>query len=362
MKNPFLGVYDYVTSYNLGPKLFFSHSVVALSAIVMFVVFSSLTPTLLGSLLAGLAATVAVVTASLFVSGRIVRPIRSMMKATRRISDGRYDERVSIREQDELGDLSESFNAMAAVLDEVERQRREFVADVSHELKTPLSTLQVALEGLMDGVVEPSEETWALLYTESERMRRLVEDLRQLSRAETGQLDLNLGPAAPEDLVQQAVEGMRPLFTEKGVEIESRVPESLPAVSVDFGRAVQVLNNLLSNALCHTPAGGKVAAGAELCEEGLSFRVSDTGAGLSAEHLTRVFDRFYRIEKSRSRNNGGSGLGLAISRALVEAMNGRMWVESAGPGEGSTFGFTLPAAEVVPDSGKKAPRDAMQKS
>lgn len=353
MKNPIRRIYDYVTSYNLGPKLFLSHFVVALSAIVIFVVVSSLTPTFFGTLLAGLAATAAAVTASLFVSGRIVSPIRSMMKATRRISDGRYDERVLVREHDELGDLSESFNAMAAALDEVERQRREFVADVSHELKTPLSTLQVALEGLMDGVVEPSEETWALLYDESERMRRLVEDLRQLSRAETGQLDLDVEPIAPEDLVRRAVEGMRPLFAEKGVEIEARASDQLPSAAADEVRAVQVLSNLLSNALRHTPAGGKVAVGAEPCKEGLSFRVSDTGAGLAAEHLNRVFDRFYRIEKSRSRDNGGSGLGLAISRALVEAMGGRMWAESAGPGEGSTFGFTLPRAEPAPEIGRE---------
>jgi len=353
LKSPLLRLYHHVTSYNLGPKIFFSHFVVALSAIVIYVAVSSLTPTLFGNLLAGIAATAAAVAASLFVSRRIVSPIRSMMEATRRISDGRYDERVPVREQDELGGLSESFNAMAAALDEVERQRREFVADVSHELKTPLSTLQGYLEGLMDGVVEPSEETWALLYAETERMRRLAEDLRQLSRAETGQLDLSLEPVAPGDLVRRAVEGVRPLFAEKDVEVEARVPGQLPRASADADRSLQVLSNLLSNALRHTPAGGRVVAGVEAVEGGLSFRVSDTGAGLSAEHLPRVFDRFYRIEKSRSRENGGSGLGLAISRALIEAMGGRVWAESAGPGKGSTFGFTLPRAEDAPDAGHR---------
>ena len=205
-----------MTSYNLGPKLFLAHFTVALVAILTFVFVSFAMPSLFGNLLAGLAATVAAVAASLFVTGRIVGPIRHVLAATRRISAGNYDERVPVAEDDELGALSESFNAMAAALEEHERSRREFISDVSHELNTPLSTLQGYMEGLLDGVIYPTEETWGLMYAETERMRRLVDDLRQLSSAEAGRLALDIGPFPPEEPIRLAAEGMRPLFTEKG--------------------------------------------------------------------------------------------------------------------------------------------------
>ncbi|MCA1716914.1 MAG: HAMP domain-containing protein, partial [Actinobacteria bacterium] len=269
---------------------------------------------------------------------------RRMLAATRRVSAGRYGERVPLQEPDELGELSEGFNAMAAALEAGERRRREFIADVSHELKTPISTLEGYAEGLIDGVVEPSEEAYGLMYAEAERMRRLVDDLRQLSRAEAGQLPLALASVPARGMVARAVEVMMPLFAEKGVELGSKADEGLPPVSADPDRLVQVLTNLLGNALRHTPAGGRVAVSVKAREEGLTFVVEDTGMGVAPEHLPRVFERFYRVEKSRSREGGGSGLGLTISRALVEAMGGRMWAGSAGPGKGATFAFSLPTA------------------
>ena len=247
-----------------------------------------------------------------------------------------------MQESDELGELSESFNAMAAALTDSERQRQEFIADVSHELKTPLSTLQGYMEGLIDGVVEPDEETWGLLYAESERMRRLVDDLRQLSRVESGQLDLYLAPADPAQIVRRATESMTPLFAEADVELNTELPGDFPEVSADPDRVVQVLTNLLRNALHYTPARGTVAVSAESRETDVLFTVTDTGSGIPSEHLPRIFDRFYRVEKSRSREGGGSGVGLAISRALVESMGGIIWAESAGEGRGTTFRFTLP--------------------
>lgn len=214
-------LYRHVTSYNLGPKLFLAHFTVALVAILTFVFVSFAMPSLFGNLLAGLAATVAAVAASLFVTGRIVGPIRHVLAATRRISAGNYDERVPVAEDDELGALSESFNAMAAALEEHERSRREFISDVSHELNTPLSTLQGYVEGLLDGVIEPTEENWGLMYAETERMRRLVDDLRQLSSAEAGRLALDIAPFPPEEPIRLAAEGMRPLFAEKGVRLRA---------------------------------------------------------------------------------------------------------------------------------------------
>ncbi|WP_165874139.1 sensor histidine kinase [Rubrobacter taiwanensis] len=357
-----------LTSYSLRTKLFFSHLLVALIVTFTFVAAAFAVPTLLERqpfVAAGLAdlvtasfgraflyltlatilAVVVAAVASLFVAGRITTPVHRMLAATRRVSAGRYEERVPISEEDELGELSRGFNAMAAALEEGERQRREFIADVSHELGTPLSTLQGYMEGLMDGVIEPSEETWGILYSETERMRRLVNDLRQLSRVEAGQLELNIGPAAPAALVRLATESMQPLFTEKGVQLESRLPPDLPPVSADPDRLVQVLTNLLNNALRHTPPGGRVTVEAERQPGRVLLSVRDTGAGIAREHLPHLFERFYRVEKSRSRAGGGSGVGLAISRALVEAMGGAIWAESAGKGEGATFRLTLPVAD-----------------
>ena len=304
--------------------------------------------TLLYSLLvAGAVAAVIAAASSLFVSRRIVEPLRNMMAATRRIAAGRYGERVPVGEPDELGALSESFNSMAASLEEAEKKRLELIGDVSHELRTPLSTLQGYMEGLMEGVVEPSEETWALLYGEAERMRRIVDDLGRLSHAEAGQLDLEITIVSPAEAVGIAVERMAPLFDEKGVELENAAPENLPPVSADGDRVVQVLTNLLGNALRHTPAGNRVAVEAEPRENAVVFWVKDTGAGIPAGDLPHVFERFYRAEKSRSRSEarGGSGLGLAISRALIEAMGGRIRAESPGPGKGARFSFSLPLAD-----------------
>jgi signal transduction histidine kinase len=355
----------------LGAKLFLSHFLVVLVAVLTLlmavliiapIIFGRFEPalllggaddtpaeafgqTLLYSLLAaGVVATAAAALASLFVSRRFVEPLRYVLAATSRIASGRYGERVPVRDADELGELSQSFNAMARALEEAERRRMEVISDVSHELRTPLSTIRGYMEGLAEGVVEPSEETWTLLYAEFERLGRLVDDLRRLSRAEAGQLDLSIAPVSPAEVVRLTVGGMLPLFDEKGVELKSAVSGNLPSVLADIDRVVQVLSNLLSNALRHTPDGGRVVVEVKAAGDEVTFEVTDTGTGIAPEHLERLFERFYRVEKSRSRGEarGGSGVGLAISRALIEAMGGRIWVESPGLGEGATFAFTLP--------------------
>jgi signal transduction histidine kinase len=351
----------------LGAKLFVSHFLVALvGALTMLTVILLVAPVVFGNLaggmgeavasvvrafgqtilysllMAGLAATAAAAVASLLVSRRVVDPLRNVLAATRRIASGRYGERVPVRDADELGELSESFNAMARALDDAEKRRMDVISDLSHELRTPLSTLRGYMEGLAEGVIEPSEETWALLYAEADRMERLVDDLRQLSQAEAGQLALNTVPVSPAEPVRLAVERMLSLFEEKGVELRSTVPEGSPPVLADADRVVQVLTNVLDNALRHTPAGGWVAVVVEAGGDGATFEVTDTGEGIALEHLPHVFERFYRTDKSRSREGGGSGVGLAISRALVETMGGKMWAESPGPGKGATLTFTLP--------------------
>jgi signal transduction histidine kinase len=290
------------------------------------------------------AAVVMAVVASVFVTRRIVGPLQRLASASHRIADGHYAERVAVTTSDELGDLAQSFNAMASALEATERRRRELIGDVAHELRTPIATIEGYLEGLLDGVVEPGPPTWALLHGEAGRLRRLVDDLQELSRAEARQIPLALRPTEPAQIVRVAVDRLAPAFADKGLDLRCHVSPSLPPVRADADRAVQVLSNLLSNALRYTQAPGAVhvTVGAEAGE--VEFSVRDTGSGIAAEDLPRVFERFYRVDKSRSRALGGSGIGLTISRALVESMGGRIWAGSAGPGRGSTFTFTLPRA------------------
>jgi signal transduction histidine kinase len=207
-------------------------------------------------------------------------------------------------------------------------------------LRTPIATL----EGYLDGVVEPGPSTWARLHDEAGRLRRLVDDLQELSRAEARQIPLAIRPTDPAQIATAAVDRFSGSFEEKGLELRSEVPSRLPPVNADPDRAVQVLSNLLGNALRYTPAPGCVELQVGASEGMVEFSVRDSGVGISAEHLSHVFERFYRVDRSRSRALGGSGIGLTIAKALVEGMGGQIRAESLGPGEGSTFAFSLPLA------------------
>jgi signal transduction histidine kinase len=195
---------------------------------------------------------------------------------------------------------------------------------------------------VLDGVVAPSEATWALIHDEVGRLKRLVNDLQELSRAEAKQLALHPAPARPAELIGHALARLAPQYAEKGVALAADAPAELPPVEVDADRVLQVLVNLLGNALRATPAGGEVRVRARADAEVVTFEVTDSGAGIAAEHLPHLFERFYRVDKARSRALGGHGIGLTISKALVEAHGGRIWAASPGPGAGATFGFTLP--------------------
>jgi signal transduction histidine kinase len=298
-----------------------------------------------GLLVAGAAAVASAIAASVLVSRRIAGPIHELAGASYRIANGQYAERVSARGSDELGELGSSFNAMAAALEATEQRRSELIGDVAHELRTPLATLRGYLEGLLDGVVQPSDETWARLHDETGRLQRLVDDLQELSRAEARQLSLQPSRLSVMDLVHNAVGRVESAYADKGVALATDVPPGLADVYADGDRAIQVVTNLLGNALRYTAAGGSVRVAAMQGSHGqLPLSVSDTGAGIPAEHLPRIFERFYRVDKSRSRALGGSGIGLTIARALVEAMGGRIWAASPGAGRGATFTFTLPVA------------------
>lgn len=300
-----------------------------------------------GLLLSTVLATASALVLSFFVARQIARPVQRMLTATQRIGSGHYAERVVVpvaNTGDELGQLAASFNDMAGALEQTERRRVELVGDVAHELRTPITTLTGYLEGLLDGVVEPSPATWAKLHTESLRLRRLVDDLQELSRAEARQIPLHITPTSPESILSAAQERVASQFAEKGLDLHITSARDLPAVSADTDRAVQVLTNLLTNALRYTPTPGRVEVSVTRVGNMLAFRVRDTGVGIAPENLSRVFERFYRVEKSRTRALGGSGIGLTIAKALIEAMHGAIRVESAGLDQGSAFTFTLPIA------------------
>ena len=294
---------------------------------------------------AAIAATITSLAISLFVARRITIPLRQMTQVSQRISAGHYAERIVIapvHSTDELGQLASSINTLAVALEQTERRRLEVIGNVAHELRTPIATLEGYLEGLLDGVIEPTPRTWAMLHTEAGRLRRLVDDLQELSRAEARQVPLSLQSVAPQRLVQDALEPLAGQFAEKGLELQIHVPEDLPQVMADPTRAVQILTNVLVNALRYTPAPGKVAVAVSREDTMVAFRVSDTGVGLSPEQIVHIFERFYRVDKSRSRTLGGSGIGLTIAQSLAQAMGGAIRVESAGLGQGSSFTLTLP--------------------
>jgi signal transduction histidine kinase len=281
---------------------------------------------------------------SLFVSRRIVRPVARLGDAASRVARGHYGERVPIQGADELGRLGAAFNAMAAALESAEERRRRLLADLAHELRTPLATIDGYLEGLADGVVAATPETWTVMRRESTRLRRLVDDLQKVSRAEERQLDLDLEDVAPAALVEAAVAAASPAYVDRNVDLRAEVASNLPLVRADVDRIAEVLANLLDNALRHTPAGGRVTVSAERHAADVVIAVTDTGEGIPHGELERIFERFYRTDAARSRDRGGSGIGLTISRAIVQAHGGRLTAETGGPGRGSRFALALPGA------------------
>ncbi len=300
---------------------------------------------------AGSAAFAAAVVLSVFVSRRVVLPVQEMQAASRRIAAGHYEERVGVpgggdlEDLDELGQLALVFNQMAAQLEQIEAMRRGLIGNVAHELRTPLTSIKGYMEGLIDGVLPADVNTFQQVYSEADRLQRLVRDLQELSRVEAGAFQLNRHPVPVSRLVGFAVDRLARQFEEKGVTLRTDVPADLPAVLVDEDRIAQVFLNLMGNALQYTPPGGAVRVAARPDAGRVRVVVEDTGTGIPAEHLPHVFERFYRVDKSRSRAGGGSGIGLTIAQHLVEAHGGEIRAQSPGTGQGSAFSFTLPAAQ-----------------
>ncbi len=289
----------------------------------------------------GLLGVVVAAAATFFLSRRILRPVESLAQAARGLSRGDLSQRVNVRSKDEFGELANAFNAMAQDLERTEQLRRNLVADVAHELRTPLSNVQGHLEAIRDGLLPPNPVTLDSIYEEVLLLARLVEDLQELTLADAGQLTLLRQPADVVEIVRRAVAAAQPPASAKGLTLEATLPDHPATAEVDPERIGQVLRNLLSNAITHTSAGGRVTVNLNDDSDEMRISVADTGAGIPSEDLPYVFERFYRVDRSRVRATGGAGLGLTIAKRLVEAHGGKIGVESE-VGKGSRFIFTLP--------------------
>ena len=292
------------------------------------------------ALAAGLATSLGV---AALLARRVGGSLHAVSSAAALLASGRFDARVpQPRLGTEFDALADSFNAMAGRLAESEELRRRLLGDVAHELRTPVATLGAYLDGLEDGVVDLEPQTIAVLRAQGARLTRLADDLAAVTRAEAPTTSLALAPTAPCDLLTAASAAANDRATAAGVELHVECGADLPPVVVDRERMGQVLGNLLDNALRHTPAGGSVTLRGEPQAGGVTLSVTDTGSGIPAEHLPRVFERFYRVDTARSRTDGGSGIGLAIVKALVDAHGGRVTALSDGPGHGTRIEVHLP--------------------
>lgn len=283
--------------------------------------------------------------ATVVLARRMGASLGSMSEVAAQVAAGHFEARVPRpRIGSEFDDLADAVNGMAAWLERDEALRRRMIADVAHELRTPVTTIAAYLDGLEDGVQELGPETMDVLRSQASRLTRLAADLAAVTRAESGELRLDRLAAEPRALLATAAAAVRERYAEAGVELVVDAADDLPRVSVDADRFGQVLGNLLDNALRHTPQAGRVTLSAARQGAGVRFAVTDTGEGIDPIHLPHVFERFYRVDTARDRTRGGSGIGLAITRALVRAHGGTISAESAGPGAGARFVIDLPAA------------------
>ncbi len=274
-------------------------------------------------------------------SRRTLTPVRALSTAARRLGGGDLSQRVPAPGNDEVGQLGHSFNSMAAGLEKAEQQRKNLVADVAHELRTPLSNIQGYVEAMRDGVLEPDQATLDTVHAQTMHLGRLVEDLRLLAQTESEDFRLNLEQESLGDVLRHSVEGFRARSSSMDVGLNLDIPDELPMLLIDRTRISQVLGNLLENAVRHSSSGGEVNVVAGVSEGRVVVTVADGGDGIAPEDIAHVFDRFYRADPSRTRATGGAGLGLTIAKKIVEAHGGEIRAESV-KGQGSRFIFELP--------------------
>ena len=298
----------------------------------------------LALLVGGVTALVVAVIFAVFLVDGITRPLRRLTEAARRVAAGDFSHRVDVTSPLEAAELAGSFNQMAATLEGDQRARRQLLTDIVHELRTPLSVIQGTAQGFLDRVIAPDEEHAAVIRDEAVLLGKLITDLRDLSLAEAGELRLETRPSDLGELARQAVAAVQQRADEQAIEMKAVTPADLPPCLVDRERTLQIMGNLLDNALRHTPRGGRIGVRVHPAGGVLALKVADTGEGIPAEHLPHIFERFYRVDASRARG-AGTGLGLAIVNQLTRAQGGAVRVEST-PGEGSVFTVSFPVASA----------------
>ena len=300
---------------------------------------------ILSVILAAAGALLAGAVTSVLLTQRILNPLDRIVEASRRIANGRYEERIDVPSAAlELTTVAEQFNLMAESLAQVEARRLALIGNVSHELRTPLTALQGYIEGLLDGLFPSSPETFAAMGQDISRLRRLIDDLQELSRVEAGQLKLTMTDFDLSRIVRRVTLQLEPQAQAKRLSLAFTPPADAAPVHADADRAAQILINLVGNAIRYTEEGGAITVTILPGPRTTVVQIADTGIGVPAAALPYLFERFYRVDSSRSRTSGGSGIGLTIARRLAWAMGGELTAASPGPGAGSTFTLTLPHA------------------
>jgi signal transduction histidine kinase len=302
-------------------------------------------------LIAALAATFIAILLGILMFQSITAPLRTMKTAAAEFARGDLSRRIPVKTRDELGDLATAFNHMADELQSAQTQRRRMIADIAHELRTPLTIVQANVEGMLDGVVPTDKKHLAVLHEESLLLNRLISDLRLLTVAEAGELVLEKQPTDLVRYLPGLLDKFKPAAQEKKIKLEYHQESDLPVVLIDPDRIAQVITNLIANALNYTPKKGSITLSATASGTEVNISVCDDGSGIPADDLPFVFERFYRVDKSRARKSGGSGLGLAITKQLVEAHGGIIKAESPVRSDpdhpGACITFTLPASSYA---------------
>ncbi|MEO8611482.1 MAG: ATP-binding protein [Chloroflexota bacterium] len=279
-------------------------------------------------------------------SRHFLRPLSELTSAITAMRQGDLNQQVQVRTRDELGTLAQTFNEMSAQIHHANQLRQQMTADIAHDLRTPLMVISGYLEALRDGTFEPTPERFDAMNRETTLLKRLVEDLRTLSLADAGELKLLRQSVQPQELLQQVKQAFEPIADEQHVALHVQTDSNLPELYVDRERMIQVLANLVSNALHYTSAGGSVTLSARQDQGKVQLAVKDTGSGIPEDKLPNIFERFYRIEESRSQNQGETGLGLAIAKSIVEAHQGTISAESQ-LGNGTAMTITLLPAAIT---------------
>ena len=334
-------------AFLVAPPIFHDHirrAVGPISDVVAHHLDRALSETLLLALTIGILFAAAAATGvSWLLATRIARPVEELSRAADALAAGHLGERAPHPSaEDELADLTDAFNGMADALERTEATRRRMLADLAHELRTPLATIEAYHAGLADGVVEADADTLTTLQEATGRLQRLVEDVSLVSRAEEGQLSYDLDPLDLAELVQGAVDAVAPTAHQQP-QLEVQLPQAPVMINGDRDRLAQVLANLLTNAFEHTPSDGTVTASVTATDDHAVVTIADTGGGIASEHLEHIFERFFRADPAR-RHVAGSGIGLTISRAIVHGHGGELTAHSEGTDAGSTFTVRLPAA------------------